>query len=71
MGYGTGRDRGNEKQNPSFALLTEEHHDKPLTGWSALGFENGTYPMRVSCLNSEPLRSVNHCLVISKLPSTN
>ena len=28
-------DRGNEKSNLSFALMIEENHKKPQSGWSA------------------------------------
>ena len=45
-------DRGNE--NPVQPL--------PQSGWSAPGFEPGTSRMRVSCVTTEPPRSVLHCL---------
>ena len=51
-------DRGNENPTQQFALLTEENPEKPQSGWSVPGFEPGTSRMRVSCVTTEPRRSV-------------
>ena len=46
------------KIQPSICLDAEENHVKPQSGWSAPGFEPGTSRMRVSCVTTEPPRSV-------------
>ena len=38
--------------------MIEENHEKPQSGWSVPGFEHGTSRMRVSCVTTEPSRSV-------------
>ena len=38
--------------------MIEENHEKPQSGWSAPGFVPGTSRMRVSCVTTEPPRSV-------------
>ena len=38
--------------------MIEEATKKPQSGWSAPGFEPGTSRMRVSCVTTEPPRSV-------------
>ena len=43
--------------------MTEENHEKPQSGWSEPGFEPGNSRMRVSCVTTEPPRSVSLMLL--------
>ena len=45
--------------------MTEENNEKPQLGWSAPGFEPGASRMRVSCVTTEPPRSVVFSLVFA------
>ena len=49
-------DRGNE--NPTQPWWLRKTTKKSQSGWSAPGFEPGTSRMRVSCVTTEPPRSV-------------
>ena len=46
--------------------MIEENHEKPQSGLSAPGFESGTSRMRVSCVTTEPPRSVLGILRLRK-----
>ena len=50
--------------NPAFALMIEVNHEKTQSGWSVPGFEPGTSRMRVSCVTTEPPRSVTYFIFI-------
>ena len=56
-----------EIQHRTFALMTEENHEKTQSGWSAPGFEPGTSRMRVSCVTTEPTRSVKIIILLKNL----
>ena len=51
-------DRGNENPTQYFPWWLRKTTKKPQSGWSAPGFEPGTSRMRVSCVTTEPPRSV-------------
>ena len=51
-------DRGNENPTQHFPWWLRKTTKKPQSGWSAPGFEPGTSRMRVSCVSTEPPRSV-------------
>ena len=51
-------DRGNENPTQHLPWWLRKTAKKPQSGWSALVFEPGTSRMRVSCITTEPPRSV-------------
>ena len=51
-------DRGNENTTQRLPLWMRKTTKKPQSGWSASGFEPGISRMRVSCVTTEPPRSV-------------
>ena len=57
-------DRGNENPTQHLPWWLRETTKKPQSGWSAPGFEPGTSRMRVSCVTTDPPRSVNFYLFI-------
>ena len=51
-------DRGNENPTQHLPWWLRKTTKNPQSGWSAPGFEPGTSRMRVSCITTEPPRSV-------------
>ena len=51
-------ERGNENPTQHLPWWLRKTTKKPQSGWSAPGFEPGTSRMRVSCVTTEPARSV-------------
>ena len=51
-------DRGNENPTQHLPWWLRKTTKKPQSGWSAPGLEPGTSRMRVSCVTTEPPRSV-------------
>ena len=51
-------DRDNENPTQHLPWWLRKTTKKPQSGWSAPGFEPGTSRMRVSCVTTEPSRSV-------------
>ena len=51
-------DRGNENPTQHLPWWLRKTTQKAQSGWSAPGFEPGTSRMRVSCVTTEPPRSV-------------
>ena len=43
--------------------MFEDNHEKTPSGWSAPGFQPGTYRMRVSRVTTEPPRSVTYLFI--------
>ena len=58
-------DCGNENPTQHLPWWLRETTKKPQSGWPAPGFEPGTSRMRVSCVTTEPPRSVNMYFIIS------
>ena len=52
-------DRGIENPTQHLPWWLRKTTKKPQSGWSAPGFEPGTSRMRVSCVTTEPPRSVS------------
>ena len=51
-------DRGNENPTQHLPWWLRKTTKKPQSGWSAPGFESGSSRMRISCVTTEPPRSV-------------
>ena len=51
-------DRGNENPTQHLPWWLRKNTKKPQSGWPAPGLEPGTSRMRVSCVTTEPPRSV-------------
>ena len=51
-------DRGNENPPQCLPSRLRKNTKKSQSGWSAPGFKSGTSQMRVSCVSTEPPRSV-------------